>query len=49
LLVIVIEETTPSALRRNRGFETRSLPSSLAATRRGFTFYLAGPASSVHE
>jgi hypothetical protein len=31
-----------------RGFETRSLPNSLAATRRGFTFYLAAPGSSIH-
>ena len=30
------------------GFETRSLPNSLAATRRGFTFYLADPVSSIH-
>jgi hypothetical protein len=30
-------------------FETRSLPRSLAATRRGFTFYVAGPLSSIHE
>jgi hypothetical protein len=30
-------------------FETRSLPRSLAATRRGFAFYLADPISSLHE
>jgi hypothetical protein len=30
-------------------FETRSLPRLLAATRRGFAFYVAGPVSSVHE
>ena len=27
--------------------ETRLLPSSLAATHRGFTFYVAAPASSI--
>ena len=27
--------------------ETRSLPSSLAATHRGFTFYVAAPTSSI--
>ena len=30
-------------------FETRSLPRSLAATCRGFTFYFADPLSSIHE
>ena len=30
-------------------FETCSLPRSLAATRRGFTFYFADPLSSIHE
>jgi hypothetical protein len=29
-------------------FETRSLPPSLAATRRGFTFDIADPRSSIH-
>jgi len=33
----------------NRGFETRSFPDSLAATHRGFTFYVADPISSIHE
>ena len=32
----------------NTDFETRSFPNSLAATLRGFTFYLADPVSSVH-
>jgi hypothetical protein len=32
----------------NHGFETRSFPNSLAATHRGFTFYLADPISSIH-
>jgi hypothetical protein len=31
----------------NHGFETRSFPNSLAATHRGFTFYLADPVSSI--
>src|SRR6266496_5947872 len=31
---------------RSRSFETRSLPSSLAATHRGFAFYVAFPKSS---
>ena len=30
-------------------FETRSLPRWLAATRRGFAFYVADPVTSVHE
>jgi hypothetical protein len=30
-------------------FETRSLPRSLAPTRRGFAFYVADPLSSIHE
>jgi len=32
---------------RSRSFETRSLPSLLAATHRGFTFYVAFPKSSI--
>jgi hypothetical protein len=31
----------------SRAFETRSLPSSLATTHRGFAFYLAFPRSSI--
>src|SRR6266480_2431291 len=31
----------------DRGFETRSFPNSLAATLRGFTFYLAVPINSI--
>jgi hypothetical protein len=31
----------------NHGFETRSLPHSLAATHRGFTFYVADPFISI--
>jgi len=34
---------------RNHGFETRSFPNLLAATLRGFTFYLADPISSIHR
>jgi hypothetical protein len=40
-LAIVLEEIL------NHGFETRSLPRSLAATRRGFAFYVADPLSSI--
>jgi hypothetical protein len=32
---------------RSRAFETRSLPSSLATTHRGFAFYVAFPKSSI--
>src|SRR5262245_25727158 len=32
----------------DRGFETRVFPNSLAATHRGFTFYVADPISSIH-
>jgi hypothetical protein len=32
---------------RSRAFETRSLPSSLATTRRGFAFHVAFPKSSI--
>ena len=32
---------------RSRSFETRSLPSSLATTHRGFAFYVAFPKSSI--
>ena len=34
---------TPAALPSTRAIETRSLPSSLAATQRGFAFYVAFP------
>ena len=33
----------------DRGFETRSFPNSLAATLRGFAFYLALPISSFAD
>jgi len=32
-----------------RRFETHSFPSSLAATLRGLTFYLADPVNSIHR
>ena len=32
----------------NHGFEIRLLRRSLAASRRGFTFYVADPLSSIH-
>jgi hypothetical protein len=32
-----------------RRFETHSFPSSLAATLRGFTLYLADPVGSIHR
>ena len=38
----------PSSKARHE-FETRSLPRLLAATGRGFTFYVADPLSSIHE
>jgi hypothetical protein len=45
------KQYTPRLLESKGGheFETRSLPRSLAATRRGFTFYVADPLSSIHE
>ena len=40
--------TDTNQSRENHGFETRSFPRSLAATHRGFSFYLANPISSIH-
>ena len=37
----------PAALQSTRAIETRSLPTSLAATHRGFAFYVAFPKSSI--
>jgi hypothetical protein len=34
--------------KQNGGLETHSFPTSLAATRRSFTFYVADPISSIH-
>jgi hypothetical protein len=36
-----------AALLSNRAIETRSLPTSLAATHRGFAFYVAFPKRSI--
>src|SRR5437773_10498909 len=40
---LVLAPATLAALPSTRAIETRSLPSSLAATHRGFTFYVAFP------
>src|SRR4029453_6302904 len=37
----------PSCVASTRAIETRSLPTSLAATHRGFTFYVPLPKSSI--
>jgi hypothetical protein len=43
----VFAPATLAALLSTRAIETRSLPTSLAATHRGFAFYVAGPTSSI--
>ena len=43
----VLVAATLAALPSTRAIETRSLPTSLAATRRGFTFYVAFPQRSI--
>jgi hypothetical protein len=43
----VLVPATLAALPSTRAMETRSLPSSLAATHRGFAFYVAFPKRSV--
>ena len=43
----VLAPATLAALPSIRAIETRSLPSSLAATHRGFAFYVASPKSSI--
>ena len=43
----VLAPATLAALRSTRAIETRSLPISLAATHRGFAFYVASPKSSI--
>jgi hypothetical protein len=43
----VLVPATLAALPSTRAIETRSLPGSLAATRRGFAFYVAFPKSSI--
>ena len=40
---------TLAALPSTRAIETRSLPTSLAATHRGFAFYVALPESSIPD
>jgi len=43
----VLAPATLAALPSTRAIETRSLPSSLAATHRGFAFYVAFPKNSI--
>ena len=43
----MLAPATLAALPSTRAIETRSLPSSLAATHRGFAFYVAFPQSSI--
>src|SRR2546423_10019675 len=43
----VLAPATLAALPSTRAIETRSLPTSLAATHRGFAFYVALPKSSI--
>jgi hypothetical protein len=43
----VLAPATLAALQSTRAIETRSLPSSLAATHRGFAFYVAFPKRSI--
>src|SRR5436309_7466475 len=43
----VLAPATLAALPSTRAIETRSLPTSLAATHRGFVFYVASPKSSI--
>jgi hypothetical protein len=50
LLPLILSPETArqsSQKKLNRGFETLSAPSSLAATLRGLTFYLAVPITSI--
>ena len=44
---LVLAPATLAALPSTRAIETRSLPTSLAATHRGFAFYVASPKSSI--
>jgi hypothetical protein len=43
----VLAPATVAALPSTRAIETRLLPTSLAATHRGFAFYVASPKSSI--
>jgi hypothetical protein len=45
----VLAPATLAALPSTRAIETRSLPTSLAATHRGFAFYVAFPKSSIPD
>jgi hypothetical protein len=45
----VLAPATLAALPSTRAIETRSLPTSLAATHRGFAFYVASPKSSIPD
>src|SRR5438093_9198441 len=45
----VLAPATLAALPPTRAIETRSLPTSLAATHRGFAFYVASPKSSIPD
>jgi hypothetical protein len=45
----VLVPATLAALPSTRAIETRSLPTSLAATHRGFAFYVAFPESSIPD
>ncbi len=45
----MLAPATLAALPSTRAIETRSLPTSLAATHRGFAFYVAFPESSIPD
>src|SRR4029453_5493505 len=45
----VLAPATLAALPSTRTIETRSLPTSLAATHRGFAYYVAFPESSIPD
>src|SRR6266496_579931 len=46
---LVLAPATLAAFPSTRAIETRSLPTSLAATHRGFAFYVASPKSSIPD
>jgi len=45
----MLAPATLAALLSTRAIETRSIPTSLAATHRGFAFYVAFPKSSIPD
>ena len=45
----MLAPATLAALQSTRAIETRSLPTSLAATHRGLAFYVAFPESSIPD